>query len=190
MQYNLVIMAQQIPLSFKVLIIGASRVGKTTAVQHFIDKKFVSIQHPTIGVDFSLKSVSLIHTMMPSIPESVILQLWDIAGEKKFRTIMPCYLTGTQGIILACDCTNPLTLVQLDEYLELVKLYLDTTRIPTILMSTKHDLPSILDPADIDVFMHEHKIHEYFPTSAVTGLNIDTVFQHMGQLIAENIVAA
>ena len=57
-------------------------------------------------------------------------------------------------------------------------------------MSTKHDLPSILDPADIDVFMHQHMIHEYFPTSAVTGLNNDTVYQHMGQLIAENIVAA
>ena len=117
MQYNLVIMAQQIPLSFKVLIIGASRVGKTTAIQHFIDKKFVSIQHPTIGVDFSLKSISLIHDMTLSIPQSVILQLWDIAGEKKFRTIMPYYLTGTQGIILVCDCTNPLTLVLLDEFL-------------------------------------------------------------------------
>ena len=190
MQYNLVIMAQQIPLSFKVLIIGASRVGKTTAIQHFIDKKFVSIQHPTIGVDFSLKSISLIHDMTLSIPQSVILQLWDIAGEKKFRTIMPYYLTGTQGIILVCDCTNPLTLVQLDEFLELVKLYLDTAHIPMVLMSTKHDLPSMLGPADIDVFMYQHKIYEYFSNSAVTGLNIDTVFQHIGQLIAKKLVSA
>ena len=188
--YGLVMMPHLIPITFKVLIIGANKVGKTTAIQRFIDKKYVSEMHPTIGVDFSLKSILLTPNTKFSTPQLVVLQLWDIAGEKKFRTIMPYYLTGTQGIILACDCTNPLTLVQLDEYLEFVKLYLDTTHIPTILMSTKHDLSSMLKPADVDVFMLQHIIHDYFPTSAVSGLNIDTVFQRIGQLISEKIISS
>ena len=94
---------------------------------------------------------------------------------------MPYYIMGTQGLILACDSTNPLTLVQLDEFLAFVKQYLDPVHIPTILLSTKHDLPVNLKDVDIETFMHQHMINEYFPTSAVTGLNIDAAFHRISQ---------
>ena len=54
-------------------------------------------------------------------------------------------------------------------------------------MSTKHDLSEIIKSADIEEFMHSHTIQKYFPTSAVTGLNIDAVFHHIGQVIASKI---
>ena len=175
----------------KVLLIGGSNVGKTTAVRRFIDKKFVSQLHPTIGVDFALKNISLkFKSAIPTL-DSVNLQIWDIAGEERFRAIIPSYIIGTQGLLLACDCTNPATLGQLNEYLEFITQYIDLTHLPIILISTKHDLQAMLTQEDIETFMHNHKIiHEYFPTSAATGLNINKTFQHIGRLIVKNLVSS
>ena len=182
-------MTHTIPVTFKVLILGANNIGKTSAVQRFIDKKFVSQLHPTIGVDFSLKSIPLTPDATNSIPDSAILQLWDIGGEKKFQTIIPYYIAGTQGLLFACDSTNPSTLDRLEEFLEFIINYLDIASIPSILISTKHDLSTILNKSDIEKFMHKHAIQEYFPTSAVNGLNIDLTFQRIGQLIAEKLAS-
>ena len=170
---------------YKILVIGAKAVGKTTAIHRFVDKQFLSQTSPTIGVDFSLKSVQLLPSIPLSLPASVILQLWDIASEVKYRMILPYYVVGTQGILLVCDTTNPLTLTQLNEYLDFLTGYLDLVQFPIVLISTKHDLPSKLKAADVNAFMQQHMIREYLPTSAVTGLNIDAAFQFLGQLIAK-----
>ena len=70
------------------------------------------------------------------------------------------------------------------EYLALFNTYLDTTDILSVLMSTKHDLSVIIKSVDIEELMHFYTIQKYFPTSAITGLNIDTIFHYIGQLIA------
>ena len=70
------------------------------------------------------------------------------------------------------------------EYLALFNISHATTAIPSVLMSTKHDLPVIIKFADFVEFMCSHTIQKYFPTSAITGLNIDTIFHYIGQLIA------
>ena len=95
------------------------------------------------------------------------------------------YLADTLGILLACDSTRSATLFFLEEYVKILTIYLDLGHLPMLLISTKHDLPANLTLADIQRFTQQHMIHEYFPTSSVTGLNIDTAFQHMTQLIAE-----
>ena len=174
---------------YKILVIGAKQVGKTTAIHRYVDKKFVSRTSPTIGVDFSIKAVHLTPSATLAIPASVTLQLWDIAGESKYRMILPYYVAGTHGVLLACDSTNPVTLVQLEEYLKILAVYLDLVHLPMILISTKHDLPATLKLADIQNFTKQYMIHEYLPTSSVTGLNIDTAFQHMGQVIAEQKIS-
>ena len=92
---------------FKVIVAGNSGVGKTCLVQRFIDKRFNEGTKATIGVDFSLKNVTLDEEQLGS---SVALQIWDMAGENRFRSILPYYIAGTQGLILAFDSTNPPTL--------------------------------------------------------------------------------
>ena len=179
-------MLQTSSIILKILIIGTDEVGKTSIIKRLTDNTFVPQILPTIGVDFSLTNILLLpDTAVTSIPVSITMQLWDIAGQKNFQAIIPYYIDGTQGILLTCDSTNPVTLTALDEYLDLINLYLDTSDIPKMLISTKHDLPVVLKQSDIEEFLHRHLIYEYFPTSAVTGLNINAVFQHIGQLIVK-----
>lgn len=169
---------------FKVIIAGNSGVGKTAAVSRFVDGKFISNTKSTIGVDFSLKNVNLgLDSDRSEI--QVALQIWDVAGESRFRSILPYYIAGTQGLILAFDCTDPPTLPHLNEWLEVIDLYLQE-KISLILISTKHDLNPKIDEAELKKFMNMHSIHDYYPTSSLNGENINNAFRRLTELIAES----
>ena len=80
---------------FKLLIIGESGVGKTCLLLRFTDDSFTS----TIGIDFKIKIINLDNKLIK-------LQIWDTAGEERFRTITKTYYKGVHGIILTCDVTD------------------------------------------------------------------------------------
>lgn len=53
----------------------------------------------TIGVDFRFKSFML-------NGESVKLQIWDTAGQEKFRTITSSYYRGAHALMIVFDITD------------------------------------------------------------------------------------
>ena len=63
---------------FKVIIIGDPTVGKTSFVQRYVQDTFKRDYKGTVGVDFALKILRWSDT------QTVKLQLWDIAGRKKY----------------------------------------------------------------------------------------------------------
>jgi Ras-related protein Rab-1A len=81
---------------FKVLLVGNSSVGKSSLLLRFADKVFHEAFLPTIGVDFKIRTVDHEGSI-------VKLQMWDTAGQEKFRTITAAYFKGAQGIILVFD---------------------------------------------------------------------------------------
>ena len=166
---------------FKVLVIGASGIGKTTLVHRYVDRKFLPDFKPTIGVDFSLKNV-LLADIQPG--HSIALQIWDMAGEERFQTILSFYGAGAHGLILVFDSTDYRTLRQLEQWYEIVSFSI-TDNTPVILISTKHDLPdSKTIPDIISIFEKNHKIDLYIPTSAKDGSGVDSTFQKLTHLIA------
>ncbi|HKZ39391.1 MAG TPA: Rab family GTPase [Candidatus Hodarchaeales archaeon] len=171
---------------FKVIIAGDSGVGKTAAVARFVDGRFVSNTKSTIGVDFSLKNVNLPLDSDSKSTIQVALQIWDVAGESRFRSILPYYIAGTQGLILAFDSTAPATLGHLNEWLEVINLYLNE-KIPTILIATKTDLPQkTIDQINVKEFMNQNDIKSFFHTSSLNGENINNAFRALTEIIARS----
>ena len=174
-------MTTEILSIFKVLIIGASGIGKTSLIHRYVDRKFLPDFKPTIGVDFSLKNV-LLADIQPG--HSIALQIWDMAGEERFQTILPFYGAGAHGLILAFDSTDYRTLRQLEQWYKIVSLSI-TDIIPVILISTKHDLPdSKVIPDIISIFEKDHIFDLYIPTSAKDGSGVDITFHKLTHLIA------
>ena len=64
---------------FKVVVAGAGGVGKTALIERYVNGTFVEDHKMTIGAAFSVKDVVL------DTGESVQMQLWDFAGEERFR---------------------------------------------------------------------------------------------------------
>ena len=165
---------------FKVIIAGPSQVGKTCLVQRFVDGVFLPDTKSTIGVDFSLKNVSLEDLGS----ERIALQIWDMAGEERFRNILPYYIAGTQGIILVFDITNPSSLEALDEWIDVIKSFLPGD-VPMILLAAKCDLDQVVPEETIQEFRDRASIKFYFQTSSYNGENVNDAFTELTKMIAK-----
>ncbi|KAI3823453.1 hypothetical protein L1987_04889 [Smallanthus sonchifolius] len=97
----------QYALSFKILLIGDSGVGKSSLLVSFISNTVDDLA-PTIGVDFKIKQLTV-------AGKRIKLTIWDTAGQERFRTLTSSYYRGAQGIILVYDVTRRETFTNLSE---------------------------------------------------------------------------
>lgn len=91
---------QEHDLTFKLLAVGDSGVGKSSLLLRYSDDSFTPSFRSTIGVDFKLKST---HTQDA---KTVKLQIWDTAGQERFRTITSSYYRGSHGVLVLFDITD------------------------------------------------------------------------------------
>lgn len=84
----------------KLVIVGDSGVGKTTVLNHLLQKH--STQPViTIGIDLFVHTYTINNT-------PVKFQLWDTTGIEGFRSTVLQHLKGTDATILVHDSTQPL----------------------------------------------------------------------------------
>ena len=163
------------------LVVGEKNVGKTTLVRRYVDGVFVKDTLATIGVDFSLKTVQL----EKDSEKEFILQIWDIAGESRFKAILPSYITGTEGAILAFDATDEETLGKLKDWIDILNKHSTQKKLFFILVSTKNDLQNFNKQNMVKQFREQYpQIKFYLPTSSVSGLNVEEIFKMAGNIIA------
>ena len=80
-------------------LLGDSGVGKSSLLVRFTEDSFTESFIATIGIDFKIKTIQLQN-------KKVKLQIWDTAGQEKFRTITSAYYRCTIGILLIYDVTD------------------------------------------------------------------------------------
>ena len=90
---------QTYELLFKILLAGNTSVGKSSIFLRFVDNIWNDVFVPTIGVDFKIKTLNIDN-------KNVKIQIWDTAGEERFRTIISSYYRGAHGILLIFDLTE------------------------------------------------------------------------------------
>ena len=83
----------------KIVLVGSTGVGKSSVMLRFTDDKFNETYVNTIGVDFRFRTLIL-------DGKRVKMQLWDTAGQEKFRTMTSTYYRGADVIFLVYDITD------------------------------------------------------------------------------------
>ena len=95
--------------SIKVVLVGTSKVGKSCILNRFVQGTFERDLQPTVGAAFITK---LITTPNGPVP----LQIWDTAGQEKFRSIAPMYYRSSSFAILVYDVTDKLSIECLEDW--------------------------------------------------------------------------
>lgn len=168
----------------KIVLIGDSGVGKSSAMYRFVDEMFSESFISTIGVDFKIKTV---HTL----GKKVKLQIWDTAGQEKFRTITTSYYRGAHAILVFFDLTDLASFEHIKLWLDEIDRYIQGGNNPVVmLVGTKADLTNVrmVHQEKIDGFCKERNL-ECIITSARDGTNINQLFERIAmKIIATSII--
>ena len=165
---------------YKILLLGDSSVGKTCFLMRYTDNTFQEIHMSTIGLDYKLKNVQLDDGKM------VKIQIWDTAGQDRFRSITKNYYKGAHGIILIYDITNKKSFENVRNWINQIKEEV-SEKVSIILVGNK------IDDEEHRVVLTEdgEKIAKelglmFFECSAKSGVNIDSTFNELVKKTVEN----
>ncbi|TFG05565.1 MAG: GTP-binding protein [Promethearchaeota archaeon] len=162
---------------FKLLVLGAPAVGKTSLIRRFTTGKFSETYSKTLGADFLIKFIDY-----PDQSMRVLLQIWDLAGDARFRFIRRDYYQEAQGALLVYDITRPNTYQEIRETYENLLSYCG--KVPCIIIGNKMDLAEDrkLSLNDGESLANELGF-EFYETSAKSAENVEKVFRRISDLI-------
>ena len=154
-------------LTFKILTLGESSVGKTCILRRYVEGQFFKNQISTIGIDFKSKNLKINN-------HEIRLKIWDTAGEERFRNITSQYYKGAEGIILVFDLTKKESFDKINDWIKQIKLNTQSDEIAIVLLGNKKDL------VDMRVISFEEGKEraeafgiKFFETSALDGSGIE-----------------
>lgn len=165
---------------FKTLIIGDSSVGKSNLLLRFSDNIFHDTFLPTIGVDFKIKSVNV-------YDKSIKLNIWDTAGQDRFKTITQAYYKGAHGIVVVFDLTERNSFEHVQNWFQEIKKNAGET-VVKILVGNKVDLQEsrAVQKSEGEALARSLGVL-YVETSAKTGENVDSVFMNLSKQIYDTL---
>jgi small GTP-binding protein len=164
--------SSSVDLVFKILLLGDSSVGKTCFLLRYIDDTYTENHISTIGVDYKVKMIS--HE-----DQVIKLQVWDTAGQDRFRSITKNYFRGSNGIMLIYDITNQGSFQNIKNWIWQIKDSLANDASVT-LVGNKCDLESArkIQKAEGQKLAEEYGFH-FFETSAKENINIFETFHDL-----------
>ena len=159
---------EQVDYTFKILLIGESGVGKTAILERYCDNVFNESLLSTVGVDFKSKNLQIEN-------KQIKIQLWDTAGQEKFRNITSSYYRGTHGCLIVYDVNEVVTFEKINYWLNELSTEKQVPEI--IIVGNKIDVGDkrVTDEM-VTNYLQDNKNQIHCYCSAKTGENIEAIF--------------
>ena len=90
---------QDKPISIKITLLGNCGVGKSSIIQRYTSNSFQEDYNSTNGGSYSQKSISIDDTLYQ-------LDIWDTAGQEKYRSLGKNFYKEAYIVILVYDITR------------------------------------------------------------------------------------
>ena len=167
--------------NFKIILFGDETEAKRTFTQNFMINLFPSSQADTLGVDLEVKSLSVGKF-------KIKLQAWDISGERRFRDLLPNYISHARGGLFLYDVAEKSSLTNIDFWLSLVKKEVRKEEIfPIIAVGI---LPESVNQRQVTseegkILADLHDLDGFVECSITSGHNIEKMFEAISKLMLE-----
>lgn len=171
-------------LHIKCVILGEANVGKTSLITRYFCGKFHQFCESTIGCSFSNKAIEIDGSKYK-------LDVWDTAGQEKYRGLMPMYYRNADIVFLCIDLTqeNQSKLIENYNYWSSqIDKHSDNPDRIVFLVGTKKDyrLQSLTEEQIRNLIKNNH--HEYFETSSKNNIGVTELFEHASRTASKIVL--
>ena len=161
----------------KVVLVGESGVGKTSIIKQFTAHSFDPDCQASISSQFSSKVVNINDTK-----KAIRFDLWDTAGQEKYRSLAKIFYKDARIIIFVYEITNKKSFEGLQNYWY---QQVNSSCLPNVifaLVGNKNDLYNIAEVNEDEAMKWADSIGAIFQTtSALSNTGIDVLFQLVGK---------
>ena len=161
----------------KVVLVGESGVGKTSIIKQFTAHSFDPDCQASISSQFSSKVVNINDTK-----KAIRFDLWDTAGQEKYRSLAKIFYKDARIIIFVYEITNKKSFEGLQNYWY---QQVNSSCLPNVifaLVGNKNDLYNISEVNEEEAMKWADSIGAIFQTtSALSNTGIDVLFQLVGK---------
>jgi len=146
---------------FKIIVLGASGVGKTTIMEHYAEKVFEEHRTAKLGVNFFIKQIRV-------NGKDYKFQFWDFIHNNQFEFLHQVYSSGASAVFFVFDLTRPETFEFHKICLKNIWWQINLNRAPLLLIGNKLDLienKEIIDRKKYGEFVRKEGLLGYIETS-------------------------
>ena len=162
--------SNEFELSFKIIIIGDSGVGKSCLALRATKNSFEKQYSPTIGFEFM--------TFFIKVDNKIIkLQIWDTCGQEVYRSLISSFYNNSSLAIIVYAIDNEESYSHLEFWLNELRTK-GNPDINIFLIGNKVDLDDKrqINKEEAQEFVDNNKIKLFLETSAKTGFNAKNIF--------------
>ena len=142
----------------------------------YADNSFTENFFNTIGVDFKIKTITL-------NDQIIKMQIWDTAGQDRFRTLTSSYYRGAHGIIIVYDVTNKDSFDNVRQWMQEIEKFA-SENVNKLLVGNKSDLEEQREVTyDEGVELAKKFYIPFLEVSAKNATHVDDTFITMASEI-------
>ena len=163
--------------SIKVVLLGEAGVGKTSIIQQFTTHKFDPDILSSISSQYTAKTIDFL-----DLNAAVKFDIWDTAGQEKYRALAKIFYKDAKIIIFVYDITSQKSFEGIKNYwLEQVKTHSEKYSILAV-VANKYDLYAKQQVSNEEGQAFADEIDAIFQvTSAKTDTGISQLFDNIGR---------
>ena len=193
--------ANPIDYTLKYVIVGEPYVGKSSMIDVVSNDRGITNREPTVGIEFyilkglgdAVTASLAMNDVGPdpmTFPTYYKLQIWDCAGQIRFRSIVKSYFRHANVIIAVFDVTNRESFKLTKSWIDEVKIQLgDMDNVVMGLVANKIDLPRAVTTEEGKEQCEKLGCDFYYEVSAKTGHNLEECMNRSLRLVHEMVLS-
>ena len=167
----------QYDISFKIIVIGDSSVGKSCLTTQAVRNNFEEFYTATIGFEFLTFNIRLNNKVLK-------LQIWDTCGQEVYKSLITNFYRNSSLALIIYAINNMDSFKHAENWLNELKAQANPN-VKVFLVGNKSDLENerVVSKEDGEKFKELKNLDKFIETSAKTGENARNVLLEAAKLL-------
>ena len=174
----------QYDISFKIIVIGDSGVGKSCLTTQAVRNNFEEFYTATVGFEFLTFNMRINNNVLK-------LQIWDTCGQEVYKSLISNFYRNSSLALILYAINSRDTFLHAETWLNDLKNQANPN-VKVFLVGNKSDLENerVVSKEEGEKFKEEKKLDKFIETSAKTGENARSALLEAAKILYKDYLKA